>query len=80
MQTMPTVNTWIAQANLAVATKIEELIAAQTPSYEADEEMRGFFDQLYLDLYNFEGCPRIRAEVIPAIQKLDEQICKISLH
>jgi hypothetical protein len=80
MQTLPTAATWIAQAKLATATKIEELIAAQTPSYEADEEMRGFFDQLYIDLYKMEGCDRIRAEVIPAIQKLDTEICKITLH
>lgn len=80
MQTLPTVATWIAQAKLATATKIEELISAQVPSFEADEEMRGFFDQLYIDLYLMEGCDRIRSEVIPVIQKMDAEICKITLH
>ena len=80
MQTLPTAATWISQANLAIATKIEELIEAGVPSFEADEEMRGFFDQLYIDLYNMEGCDHIRAQVIPEIQKLDATICKITLH
>ena len=80
MQTLPTAATWIAQAKLATATKIEELITAQIPSFEAEEEMRGFFDQLYIDLYHMEGCDRIRAQVIPVIQKLDTEICKITLH
>lgn len=80
MQTLPTAATWIAQAKLATATKIEELISAQVPSFEADEEMRGFFDQLYIDLYLMEGCDRIRSEVIPVIQKMDAEICKITLH
>lgn len=80
MQTLPTAATWIAQAKLATASKIEELITAQVPSFEADEEMRGFFDQLYIDLYLMEGCDRIRSEVIPVIQKMDAEICKITLH
>lgn len=80
MNLLPTANTWISQAQLATATKIEELIAAEVPSFEAQEEMRGHFDQLYIDLYLMEGCDRIRAQVIPAIQKMDDQICKITLH
>lgn len=80
MQTLPTAATWIAQAKLATATKIEELIDAQVSSFEADEEMRGFFDQLYIDLYMIEGCDRIRSQVIPAIQQMDAEICKITLH
>lgn len=80
MNTLPTAATWIAQAKLATANKIEELIKAGVPSFEAQEEMRGHFDDLYIDLYNFEGCPKIRAEVIPAIQALDDSICNVTIH
>lgn len=80
MNTLPTAATWIAQAKLATATKIEELIAAGVPSFEADEEMRGHFDDLYIDLYKLEGCPKIRAAVIPEIQKLDADICRVTIH
>lgn len=82
MNTLPTVATWVAQAKLATAAKIEELINADVSSIDAQEEMRGFFDDLYIDLYHLEGCDRIRAAVIPEIQKLDDQICNtgITLH
>ena len=80
MNTLPTVATWVAQAKLATATKIEELIVAGVPSFEADEAMRDHFDDLYIDLYNLEGCPKIRAAVIPEIQKLDADVCRITIH
>lgn len=80
MQTLPTAATWIAQAKLATATKIEELIEAETAPEVAHEEMRGHFDQLYIELYNLEGCPNIRAAVIPEIQKMDFAICQHTLH
>ena len=80
MQTIPTAATWIAQANLATAAKVEELVNAGLPSFEAHEELRGHFDQLYIDLYHFEADERIRAEVIPAIQKLDNEMCNHTFH
>lgn len=80
MNTMPTAATWIAQAKLATANKIEELIASDIPSFEAQEEMRDHFDQMYIDLYLIEGCDKIRAAVIPEIQQLDASICVVTLH
>lgn len=80
MTTLPTAATWIAQAKLATANKIEELIVADVPSFEAQSEMRDFFDGLYIDLYVIEGCDKIRSVVIPAIQELDDSICSVTLH
>lgn len=80
MQLTNTVTTWTNQFNWALGNKIEELIQADLPSFEADEEMRAFFDQLYIDLYKHEVCPKVRAEVIAVIQTQDTKICKIALH
>lgn len=80
MQVTNTVNAWINQLNFAVGQKIEELIESNVPSFEADEEMRGFFDQMYLDLYKFEADTVVRKEVTVAIQNLDEQLCRITFH
>lgn len=80
MQLNNTVTAWTNQFNFALGNKIEELIAADIPSFEADEEMRGFFDQLYLDLYKHEACPKVRAEVIALVQEHDDKICKITLN
>lgn len=80
MNTLPTAATYIAQAKLATATKIEELIVADVSSFDAQAEMRDHFDQLYIDLYLMEGCDKIRAAVIPEIQKLDDSICAVTLH
>lgn len=80
MQVTNTVTAWTNQLNVALGQKIEELIQAQVPSFEADVEMRGFFDQLYIDLVKFEKDASVRMEVIYQIQKLDNQICKITLH
>lgn len=80
MNTLPTAATWIAQAKLATANKIEELISAGVPSFEAQAEMRDHFDDLYIDLYVMEGCDKIRAAVIPEIQLLDIKICAVTMH
>lgn len=80
MQVTNTTQAWINQLNHAVGIKIEELIAAETPSFEAHDEMRGFFDQLYIDLYNFEACAKVRKEVIEIIQELDTKLCVTTVH
>lgn len=79
MQLTNTVTAWTNQLNHAVGVKLEELIVADLPSFDADEELRGFFDQLYIDLYKHEACPQVRMEVITQIQKLDDRLCKITL-
>lgn len=80
MQVTNTVAAWTNQLNHAVGVKLEEMIQIELPSFEADEELRGFFDQLYLDLYKFEKDPAVRMEVIHQIQKLDNRLCRITLH
>lgn len=80
MQLTNTVNAWTNQLNHAVGVKLEEMIVAELPSFEANEELRGFFDQLYIDLYKHEACPITRASVIIEVQKLDEQLCSITMH
>lgn len=80
MQLTNTVTAWTNQLNHAVGVKLEEMIVAELPSFEADEELRGFFDQMYIDLYNHEACPQVRKQVIAEIQKLDAKLCTITLH
>lgn len=80
MQVTNTVAAWTNQLNVAVGAKLEEMIVAELPSFEADEELRGFFDQLYIDLYKHEACPQVRMDVIAAIEKLDHKLCRITLH
>lgn len=80
MQLTNTVAAWTNQLNFALGNKLEEMIVAELPSFEADEELRGFFDQLYIDLYKHEACPKVRAQVIAEIQVLDTQLCNITMH
>ncbi|ABY63214.1 hypothetical protein ST201phi2-1p389 [Pseudomonas phage 201phi2-1] len=80
MQLTNTVTAWTNQLHHALGNKIEEMIVADLPSFEADEELRGFFDQTYLDLYQHEACPKVRAEVIAVIQVHDHKLCRIQMH
>ncbi len=80
MQLTNTVTAWTNQLNFAVGVKLEEMIAAELPSFEADEVLRGFFDQMYIDLVKHEACPKVRKEVIAKIQAIDNRLCNIGLH
>jgi len=80
MQLTNTVTAWTNQLYHALGNKIEEMIEADLPSFEADEELRGFFDQTYLDLYKHEAYPDVRKQVIAVIQAQDDKLCRIKLH
>lgn len=80
MQVTNTVTAWTNQLHFALGNKIEELIQAEACPFVAAEEMRGFFDQLYIDLYKFEKDADVRMEVIYRVQQLDDQLCSITLH
>lgn len=70
----------IQQVHIAVGNKIEELIEANKSITEADEDLRSFFDQLYLDLNNFERSETVRLEVLPQIKDLDHKLCRVVFH